>query len=139
MGYSPLFAKDLPLVAGELGVIEVRQEARLLARELGFDPGDQTRIAAAVSEVARLCGPGRASFHFVTDESRAGLECTLTPDEERVREGPAPRQAPSPQQVLSGVQRLVDDLEVRPSANGATMVTLRKWRRVTPLDTQGYA
>jgi len=37
----------------ELDVVAARQRARQIARELGFEQQDQTRIATAVSEIAR--------------------------------------------------------------------------------------
>jgi anti-sigma regulatory factor (Ser/Thr protein kinase) len=37
----------------EQDVVEARQRARQVAQLLGFDPPDQTRIATAVSEIAR--------------------------------------------------------------------------------------
>jgi anti-sigma regulatory factor (Ser/Thr protein kinase) len=47
-------------------VVAVRQRARRVAELLGFDRQDQTRIATAVSEIARnafiYAGGGRAEF-----------------------------------------------------------------------------
>ena len=40
-------------VTYEHDVVTARQQARQLAGLLGFDPQDQTRIATAVSEIAR--------------------------------------------------------------------------------------
>jgi signal transduction histidine kinase/CheY-like chemotaxis protein len=53
-------------------VVNVRQRARRIADLLGFDRQDQTRIATAVSEVARnafvYAGGGRAEFLVEADE-----------------------------------------------------------------------
>jgi anti-sigma regulatory factor (Ser/Thr protein kinase) len=50
----------------ENDVVAVRQRARRVAELLGFDRQDQTRIATAVSEIARnafgYAGGGRAEF-----------------------------------------------------------------------------
>ncbi len=50
----------------EKDIVVVRQRARLVAARLGFDKHEQTRIATAVSEVARnafvYSGSGRALF-----------------------------------------------------------------------------
>lgn len=40
-------------IHADLDIIEVRQEARLLAEQLGFSPSDRTLLATAVSELAR--------------------------------------------------------------------------------------
>ncbi|MBR0938828.1 response regulator [Bradyrhizobium jicamae] len=53
-------------IEGEADVVTVRQRAHRLAEFLGFDRQDQTRIATAVSELARnafsYAGGGRAEF-----------------------------------------------------------------------------
>ena len=47
-------------------IVASRQRARQIAASLGFDPQDQTRIATAVSEIARnafsYAGGGRVDF-----------------------------------------------------------------------------
>lgn len=58
----------------ENDVVLVRQKARTIAAALKFDPQDQTRIATAVSEIARnafqYAGGGRAEFRLETDPDR---------------------------------------------------------------------
>src|ERR1700734_1959623 len=53
-------------VACERDTVAARQRARQLARLLGFDPQDQTRISTAVSEIARnafnYAGGGRVEY-----------------------------------------------------------------------------
>jgi len=53
-------------IESENDVVSVRQRARRIAELLGFDRQDQTRIATAVSEIARnafgYAGSGRAEF-----------------------------------------------------------------------------
>src|SRR5215472_9872333 len=57
----------------ESDVVAVRQRARRIAELLGFERQDQTRIATAVSEIARnafvYAGGGRAEFLVETKES----------------------------------------------------------------------
>src|ERR1700759_4107976 len=54
-------------------VVAVRQRARRIAELLGFERQDQTRIATAVSEIARnafvYAGGGRIEFMIEPDES----------------------------------------------------------------------
>jgi signal transduction histidine kinase/DNA-binding response OmpR family regulator len=58
----------------ENDVVLARQKARTIAAALKFDPQDQTRIATAVSEIARntfqYAGGGRAEFRLETDPDR---------------------------------------------------------------------
>ena len=52
----------------EQDVVLTRQRARQIAQVLGFDAQDQTRIATAVSEIARnaltYAGGGKVEFHL---------------------------------------------------------------------------
>lgn len=65
----------IPLLTLELGyehdVVLARQRGRQVARLLGFDPQDQTRIATAISELARnafeYAGGGKVSFAIGRD------------------------------------------------------------------------
>ncbi|HTV30232.1 MAG TPA: ATP-binding protein [Xanthobacteraceae bacterium] len=56
----------------ERDVVELRQRARYIAELLGFERQDQTRIATAVSEIARnafsYAGGGRAEFTIAAGE-----------------------------------------------------------------------
>jgi signal transduction histidine kinase/CheY-like chemotaxis protein len=61
---------SLPILSADIrqehDTVNARQRARQIARLLGFDPQDQTRIATAVSEIARnaynYAGGGRIEF-----------------------------------------------------------------------------
>src|SRR5215471_16214854 len=61
---------NLPIEV-ESDVVVVRQRAHRIAALLGFDRQDQTRIATAVSEIARnafgYAGSGRAEFLVQSD------------------------------------------------------------------------
>jgi signal transduction histidine kinase len=58
-------------IAGEEDVVAVRRQAREVAALVGFDASDQTRIATAVSEIARnawlYAHGGQAEFFFDLD------------------------------------------------------------------------
>lgn len=66
-----LFSIDIRL---ENDVVLARQKARTIAAALKFDPQDQTRIATAVSEIARNTfqygGGGRAEFSIQDDPEK---------------------------------------------------------------------
>jgi signal transduction histidine kinase/CheY-like chemotaxis protein len=129
---------SLPLltvtVAREDDVVMARQRARQLARLLGFDTQDQTRLATAVSEIARnaytYAGGGRVEFVVegqtapqvllvkVSDHGRgiAQLDLVLS----------GQYQSPSGMGIgMLGTKRLMDAFDVRSTPQGTT-VWLRK-------------
>ena len=106
-------------------VVQARQCARELARDLGFGLTDQTRFATAVSEIARRTiegdSEGTVRFTVLSRGSRQGLECTcLGGSQLRAPRGPIPGG------ILGGVERLVDDFEFE-SSDGEAVIVLRKW------------
>ena len=109
-------------------VVQARQCARQLAREIGFGLTDQTRIATAVSEVARRAllnqGKGSVTISTVTAGVRRGLECTCLGGKWL-----ADLTAPFPGQILGGVERLVDEFKVEPREGTDVAVVMRKWMR----------
>ena len=108
-------------------VVMARQHAREMARALGFGLTDQTRIATAVSEVARraLGNRGRISFSVVSAGPRRGIECTCT-GTEWVKPSPG---KPTGEVLggLPGIERLMDSFELQPQADGQTAVVMSKW------------
>lgn len=129
----------LSLAIGEEGdVVAARQRARRLAELLGFDPQDQTRIATAVSEIARnafeYAGGGRATFSLGTDPDPAAGPQRLVvaiadrgpgiADLDAVLEGRY-RSKTGMGVGLLGARRLVDGLRVE-SRPGGTTVELEK-------------
>ena len=62
-------------VRSENDVVLVRQKARTIAAALKFDAQDQTRIATAVSEIARntFQYAGGGSVEFRVDDSQDGM------------------------------------------------------------------
>ena len=58
-------------IDNEPDVVSARQTARFVAQQLGFEPQDQTRVAAAVSEIARNAfqHAGGARVEIIVDDS----------------------------------------------------------------------
>src|SRR5262250_2632339 len=87
-------------IRGEQDVVAVRQKARQVAAGLGFDGQDQTRIATAISELARnafmYAGGGSVEFHV---EGRSAPQLLLIRVADR---GPG---IPDVDAVLSGRYR----------------------------------
>lgn len=121
-------------LAGETDFLLARQRAKQLAEIFGFETQDQTRIATAVSEIARnayeYAAGGTVEFHFDRND-RPSLRIVIS-DQGR---GISALQdilggayvSPSGMGVgISGSRRLMDDMEIESSSTGTT-VTLRKF------------
>jgi serine/threonine-protein kinase RsbT len=127
-------------IASEDDIVRARQRARERARELGFGLVDQSRIATAVSELARNVvryatdGRGEAQLRTLRTPDGVGLEITVSD------RGPGIADIDAAMQVgftsgtglgmgLPGARRLVDDMEIDSALGRGTNVILRKWRR----------
>src|SRR5215218_5009326 len=84
---EPVAAEIEIAIAGEDGIVAARQTARETARRLGFGMVDQSRIATAVSELARnvvryaTTGRGEAIVREIGDATRGvGLEVIVRDD-----------------------------------------------------------
>jgi serine/threonine-protein kinase RsbT len=105
-------------------IVQARQFARQMARELGFSLTDQTRIATAVSEVARRTlknqGDGQMALAAVITNAQKGLECTC------LTRGWIDLNTESEEGVLGGIERLMDEFILEPK-NGQVLIVMRKW------------
>jgi serine/threonine-protein kinase RsbT len=127
------------LIGSDADVVQARQMGRELATQLGFSPGDQTVIAAAISEIARnilmYAKRGEVQFTKINDGARPGL-IVVAEDH-----GPGIRDVPRALQDgystsgglglgLPGARRLMDEFEVVSVVGEGTRVTMKKWKRV---------
>lgn len=128
-------------IAGEEGIVQARQLARDAAKRAGFGMVDQSRIATAVSELARNVvryatgARGEMTVRTITSPSGgSGIEIVV------VDEGPGIADISLAMREgyttggglgmgLSGAQRLMDDLEIDSALGHGTTVIIRKWRR----------
>jgi len=122
-------------VAGEDDVVTARQRARVIARSLGFDAQDQTRIATAVSELARniqqYARDGRVVFELDDDASDAAMVVQVVdrgpgiPHLQSVLDGTYV--SPTGMGVgLAGARRLSDRFDVQTMPGTGTRITLAK-------------
>jgi signal transduction histidine kinase/CheY-like chemotaxis protein len=126
-----LFTIDIRL---ENDVVLARQKARIIAAALKFDSQDQTRIATAVSEIARNTfqygGGGRAEFR-IEDGPDKMLVVTLRdsgrgiPNLDEILDGKYVSQTGMGVGVI-GAKRLMDRFQVETRAGQGTSVTLGK-------------
>jgi len=119
------FENDQFDIRSDYDVVTARQQARELARQMGFAITDQTRIATAVSEVARWALQHRGTIYFshCQDAFHRGLECTCIVDL-------APEQVDEVERVESfGARGLVDTYGVEVRKEGKVALVMRRWLR----------
>ena len=145
----PLLSVDLRF---DHDLVGARQRARAIAEAVGFDPQDQSRIATAVSELARNAlrygGHGRVSFTVIggTAPQLLGIEVD--------DKGPG---IPHLDEILSGryrsrtgmgigiigTRRLMDRFEITSGPSGTTVQAAKLLPRraalVTPRDAERLA
>ena len=124
-------------IASDADVVAARQLGRTLAAELGFGATDLTRIATAISEIARnivqYAKRGEMTLRQVRDGGRDGL---LVVAEDR---GPGIADLSRAMQDgftsggglglgLPGSRRLMDDFSIESEVGKGTRVTMKKWK-----------
>lgn len=124
-------------ISDESDIARARRAARQLACESGFPAIDLTRIATAVSELARNTfnhgRGGRMLLTQVRDAERIGIRCVF------VDEGPGIEDVTRAMEEgfttrngmglgLSGSRRLMDRFEVQSAAGAGTRVEIIKWK-----------
>jgi len=127
-------------ILSEDDIVASRQRAREAARQLGFGAVDQSRIATAVSELARNIvryathGRGDIAIREVHAAGRVGIEIVVSDDgpgiadvEEALRDGYTSGGGMG--MGLPGTRRLMDEMTIDSMIGRGTIVTIRKWRR----------
>lgn len=119
----------------EQDVVVARQRARQIAGLLGFDGQDQTRIATAVSEIARnayrYAGGGKVEFSLEGESLPQVLHVRVSdkgpgiPDVAHVLSGKY-RSTTGMGIGLIGAHRLMDRVEVRSARGTGTDISMRK-------------
>ncbi len=128
-------------ILGEDDIVVARQRAREMAKSLGFGIVDQSRIATAVSELARNVvryasnGQGEAVIRAIPQsEGGVGIEIVVSDegpgiaDIERVMRGGFTT-GHGLGMGLSGTSRLMDEMSIDSAPGQGTIVTIRRWRR----------
>jgi len=125
-------------IAADVDVVEARQQGRALAAVAGFSSGEQTVIAAAISEIARnilmYAKRGEIRFRGLADGDRQGM-VVVAEDQ-----GPGIRDVSLALQDgfstsgglglgLPGAKRLMDEFEVSSELGRGTTITMKKWIR----------
>jgi serine/threonine-protein kinase RsbT len=127
-------------IAADVDVVQARTQGRELAAGAGFSTGDQTVIAAAISEIARnilnYAKRGEITLRVVPNGDRQGVEVIARdagpgiPDIARaMQDGYSTSGGLG--LGLPGAKRLMDEFEVISVVGQGTTVTMKKWRRLT--------
>jgi serine/threonine-protein kinase RsbT len=128
-------------IAGEADIVAARQAARALAAALGFGMVDQSRIATAVSELARnvqryaIGGRGDVLIRELMESPRGmGIEIVVSDDGPGIADldlvlGPGYSSGNGLGMGLPGTRRLMDEMTIESGSGRGTTVTIRKWRR----------
>ena len=125
-------------ISSDVDLVRAREQGRTLAGELGFQQGDLTLVATAISELARnivrYARRGEIVLHPIEDGSVPGIVITARD------EGPgiidvnrAMEQGYSTSgglgMGLPGVRRIMDKFEIVSEIGRGTVVTVTKWKR----------
>jgi signal transduction histidine kinase len=118
----------------EQDAVLTRQRARQIARLLGFDAQDQTRIATAVSEIARnafrYAGGGKAEFSADEDGRLLVIKVSDTgpgiPGLQAILDGRYNSKTGMGLGII-GSKRICDRFDVRTSRGSGTIVTMAKF------------
>jgi len=123
----------------ERDVVRARQMARSLAEELGFSLVDKTRIATAVSELARNVflhgGGGRMEYGVVSEGVKKGIRCVFIdtgpgiPDVNLALQDGFTTTTSGLGQGLPGAKRLMDGMTVESEPGKGTRVEVVTWKR----------
>jgi len=129
----------LPILSAEIryeqDVVSARHRTRQIAARLGFDPQQQTRLATAVSEIARNAfqyGRGGRIEFFLESQTAPQILLVRISDQgpgisnlDRILEGKYSSRTGMGLGIL-GARRLMDRFEIRSGSPRGTVVLMRK-------------
>jgi signal transduction histidine kinase len=123
-------------IGNERDLVDARSRAAAIAAELGFPAREQTRIAAAVSEIGRNAlihaGKGEIAFHLEPAESPKRLLVVVRdsgpgmPDTDRASAGAHRENGAGRGMGLVSAQRLVDRFHIESAPGKGTAVSMEK-------------
>lgn len=119
-------------------IVLVRQQARTLAKDMGFSPSDLTLIATALSELARnivsYAQQGEIILSQIRQENRRGISIIardhgpgIADIERAMLDGYSTGKGLG--LGLPGTKRLMDEFEITSSVGQGTTVKATKWVR----------
>lgn len=130
--------ETLTEINSAVDIVTARQRGRALALDLGFDGGEVTLIAAAISEVARNivdhAKRGQIVMRRIDGKDEPGIQIVATD------EGPGISDVAQAMQYgystrkglgvgLPGAKWLMDEFDIVSRVGKGTTVTMKKWLR----------
>ena len=125
-------------VAADVDIVTARQRGRALAAQAGFSEGDQTVIAAAISEIARnmlmYAKRGEIAISLANNADSVGVVVVASDQGPGILDvGRALQDGYSTSGGLGlglpGARRLMDEFDLKSRPGNGTVVTMKKWRR----------
>ena len=124
-------------ITNEQHIVQARQTARRVAEKLGFRLVDKTRVATAVSELARNVyvhgGGGRMEIEEIHQGERIGIRFIFIDEgpgianvEQAIQNGFSTNNGLG--QGLPGSKRLMDYLRIESELGKGTKVEIIKWK-----------
>jgi len=122
----------------ESDIVVARRTARKQAEAMGFSTVNKTRIATAVSELARNVyvhgGGGEMRVDAIRDEEKEGIRCVFVDRGPGIADvalatGEGYSTGGTLGQGLPGARRLMDELNIESAPDEGTMVEVIKWKR----------
>ena len=120
----------------EADIIKARVMAKATAEAIGFNYMDQTRIATAVSELARnafqYAGEGKVEIMSITDGEKHGIEIVVEDHGPGIKDLELAMSGGYSTSKglgigLSGSRKLMDEFEIKTRIGKGTIVRIRKW------------
>ncbi len=123
-------------ISSDFDIVAARQQGRQLALKLGFQGGDVTLIAAAISEMARNivdhAKKGEMTFERIQNGTKNGIQIVARDD------GPGIPDVNQAMQYgystrrglgvgLPGAKLLMDEFDIVSKVGKGTTVTMKKW------------
>lgn len=127
---------DRIVIENELDIVSARQTGRNMSKQLGFGNIVQSRIATAISELARniflYAGTGTITLESVEEDGKVGI-CIIAEDH-----GPGIQDIRKAMEDgystsgglgagLPGVKRMMDRFLIESAEGAGTRVTVVKW------------
>ncbi len=122
-------------IVSEWDIVAARQLGRSEAKEIGFNTVDQAKITTVISELAKsiflYSSAGEISIERVTDGDRIGIRIKAV-DKNGVTGVRSVRKevfstAKGLDAELSGMERLMDNLEIKSGIGRGTIIVTEKW------------
>ncbi|MGH2567182.1 MAG: anti-sigma regulatory factor [Bacteroidota bacterium] len=125
-------------VTSDTDIVNARQQGRAFAVKIGFNGGDLTLIATAISELSRniveYARLGEIILSEVQQGNHTGI-CIIARDDgpgildvhQAMQDGYSSRRSLG--LGLPGTKRIVDEFEIESHAGKGTIVTVKKWLR----------